>query len=398
MAHQTYLHDNFSLTFDRESFRRVVAGMDVVVHCHHYNSRIQRTIESAAAIDGTEIFVSTAEAVFARYLAPLLKDIDSSDRKWNAVSALYAYLGFGIIDTSKAAENQVYGLHSHFVEGWRAGFAAWHHPVCSMSRGFLQAAYALITGRPVYVVERACMLQGANQCEFIVDHDRTAPLETYSKSESYVPLRPVETPTHMSNIDEHKIIDAVVDMPIHGNEEGLIPAFNVYLANVPADFYNLVTIRFIEAMDREALGSVARMQLTNDAETCAMNTFRGIMSSAEWDALVAPMVRDKADNLFGVLAVSNALGWGKWSVAHHRPEETLTLVSRNGYEAMGYIGLRGYTDRPQCYMLTGVAAGLMELVYGEGVLEERFGQFRSKEKACICSSHQECEFEVERSI
>ena len=127
-----------------------------------------------------------------------------------------------------------------------------------------------------------------------------------------------------------------------------------------------MAIRFVEEMERVNLGRVARVQLMNDAESCAMNTFRGIMASAEWDALVAPMVRQRGDALFGILAVSNALGWGNWRAVAHEPEESLVLATVNGYEAAGYGELRGQASQPQCLMLTGVAAGLMELLYGMG--------------------------------
>ena len=47
-------------------------------------------------------------------------------------------------------------------------------------------------------------------------------------------------------------------------------------------------------------------------------------------------------------------------------------------------------------MLTGVAAGVMELVYGEGTIEERFGTFASREQRCISRGDSSCNFNVER--
>ena len=78
---------------------------------------------------------------------------------------------------------------------------------------------------------------------------------------------------HSPNIDEQKIVDALVAMPLHGNAEGLIPAFGVYLANMPADYYNLVCIRFVEAMYKARRGRAAKRMLVSDGEICAMNSF-----------------------------------------------------------------------------------------------------------------------------
>lgn len=62
-------------------------------------------------------------------------------------------------------------------------------------------------------------------------------------------------------------------MPIYGNEQGLIPAFGVYLANTPADYYNLVNIRFLKEMTAIGKFSAAKELLLNAGETCAMNTY-----------------------------------------------------------------------------------------------------------------------------
>lgn len=37
----------------------------------------------------------------------------------------------------------------------------------------------------------------------------------------------------------------------------------------------------------------------------------------------------------------------------------------------------------------------MELIYGEGMIEERFGTYLSEEQACICTDQPRCRFEVE---
>ena len=390
------LDERFALHFDPAEYRRRISGKDVIIHCHHYNARFQRAVEQPTAIDGKALFVSSAEAVFAEHLRLAFRPYDDEAAMWKVAQRLYTRLGYGTLDVASVDDGIVFAPHSHYVEGWRAGFRATEEPVCSLTEGYLQAAFALITGQPAYVREQKCRLQTAAPCTFHIDTSRTDPLAQFPFDPARVPPTGVTANTLQSaNVDEQAIIDAVVQMPVYGGMDGLIPAFNVYLANTPADFYNLVTIRYLEAMAAVDLGEIARDQLVAVAETCAMNTFRGIISSAEWDALIAPMVREPADRLFGLIAVSNALGWGNWSVAAHQPEESLSLTSANGYEAAGYTAMRGASESPQCLMLTGVSAGMMELLYGEGPFETRFGQYQTAEGSCRCCGEAHCTFNVE---
>ena len=42
------------------------------------------------------------------------------------------------------------------------------------------------------------------------------------------------------NLDETAIIRSILEMPTYGGARGIIPAFDVYLATMPAMFYCLV--------------------------------------------------------------------------------------------------------------------------------------------------------------
>lgn len=390
------VQDRFRLGYDVENYRRIVAGKEVILHCHHYNSRLQNTIESAARIDGKKIITSAAEAVFRAHIVDALAAGDDLATKWAVAEGLYAHLGYGRLDCSKIDKGVVTASASHFVEGWNAGFPGRSKEACTFTEGYLQGAIHAVTGSTVYVRERACMISGAKECSFEVIADRRDPIRTYSKKT--LSFRPKDASgfEQSPNIDSRKIIDALVEMPIMGNDDGLIPAFGVYLASTPADFYNLICIEFVEAMSVQDLLPTARKLLVFDAETCAMNTFRGIMASPEWDGLVAPMIREKADNLFGIIAISNALGWGNWHVRQHTAGKSLTMESLNGYEALGYAEMRGRAPLPQCFMLTGVSAGIMELVYGTGSIQERFGTYKPEETGCISCGGPSCSFHAEK--
>jgi hypothetical protein len=387
-------NDRFVLNYDAKAHRRVVGGKEVIIHCHHYNARLQNTIESVTRIDGKAIIVEAAEAVFHEHAKCVLQGSDSEAQKWEVVAGLYAHLGFGCLDLGQVANGVVTAPSSHYVEGWATGFREHAAPVCSFTTGFLQGAIAAVTGAPVRVREVECANCGGEQCRFEVESRSEPIVENTKAAHRFVP-RSELTGLAPSNIDSKAIEDAIVGMPIVGNEDGLIPAFGVYLANTPADYYNRICLRFLREMRDVGEGDAAKQLLLNAGETCAMNTFRGIMASTEWEGLIAPMIQETADELFALVALSNAFGWGNWGITQHEPDECVRLESLNGYEAFGALEYAGECGDPQCYMLTGVATGMMELIYSTGLLGERFGTFAGDESACIAVSSGQCEFEVE---
>jgi len=388
--------ERLALHYDAPSYRRVIAGKDVILHCHHYNSRLQRTIESADLIDGKRLIVEAAEGVFGEHVGLALRDGDDEATRWAVASLLYSHLGFGRLDFSRAGEGVVVGTASHFVEGWLAGLGRPERMVCSFAEGYIQGAVHAVTGAAVHAREVECMARGAAACRFELVRDRQEPVAGNAKRPLEFRAKTDGEYLRSPSVDEARILDALVAMPIVGNDEGLIPAFGVYLASMPADFYNRICIGFVAEMRRVGRGTTAERLLIADAENCGMNTFRGIMSSVEWDGLVAPMLRALDDSLFAVIAISNAFGWGNWHVTALDPGRSATLESFNGYEAIGVREYLGAAAGPQCYMLTGVAAGILGLIYGEGPLAERFGAFHAVEDGCIGCGAASCRFHAER--
>ena len=388
------LNQRFQLVFERQNYRRIIGTKEVVIHCHHYNARLQNIIEGTKQIDGKSIILESAEEVYGDYIQDFIQPTDTLEQKWQIAAQLYAHLGYGVLDFSQIEQGIVTSNSSHYVEGWQAGFQEVNRPVCTFTEGYLQGVIYGITGQLVYVKEQECMKAGAKQCRFTVDCDRSQALKSY-------PVNPVNfepqpnTPNYSHQIDEAKIIDGLIQIPFVGNSQGLIPLFNVYLANTPVDLYTLICLRFLEAMKAKNLYSTAQKLLIFAGEVCAVNTLRGIVISKEWYDLILPMIKEEQDYLYGLVAVTNGLGWGNWHVRHYEMAESLTLEAFNGYEALGYLKYRGLAQESQCLMLTGVAAGMMELLHSDGTVEERMGTYYSQEKQCICCHHQTCLFEVE---
>jgi predicted hydrocarbon binding protein len=385
----------FPFEFDSQLYRRVIADANVVIHCHHYNARLQSIIEDAKQIDGKTIFSGAAEEIFADYIGHMIQNEWSDAEKWRIALDLYTYLGYGLLDISQLEEGVITASESHFVEGWSAGFHEVKRPVCSFTEGFLQGAYYAITGRAVYVREEACMKMDADVCRFVIDKSRTSTIQPNTKINQPATFKADSEFIKSPHVDESAIIGAIVAMPFYGNDDGLIPAFNVYLANMPSDFYSLVCMRFLEAMSARNLFNTAKRLLIFAGEVCALNTLRGILTSPEWASLIAPMVKDETDSLHGLVAVTNALGWGNWHVRHLVAGESLEMESLSGYEALGYLSYRGSAEQAQCFMFTGASAGMMELLYREGTVNERMGTFYAEEHDCMCTNHASCTFVVE---
>jgi hypothetical protein len=167
-------------------------------------------------------------------------------------------------------------------------------------------------------------------------------------------------------VNEQVIIKGVRSLKVEGDSSGLIQAFDVYLTNFYTDFWNDFSFEFEKAIidsQGKDFEEVVSGLLIIAAEDCGCNTFNGIMNSNEWKGLVAPMVENNEDKIYALNAVQNALGWGKIEVTELIPGEKLVLKIHSCYEADGYLKKYGKAKSGKCYMLTGVAAAFMELVY-----------------------------------
>lgn len=385
----------YTMHYDYEAHRRLIGDYEVAIHCHHYSARLQRTLESSTQVSGRKIFLQAAEYVFANYLPHFFTPQETTAHKWQTVATLYAHLGYGKLHIEHIEQGIITASSSLFVEGWQAGFGERTQPMCLFTQGFLQGAFYAVTGQAVYVCEETCKAMGDAHCLFRINTQRLKPITNYPKQAvNFVPqIRSHAVP---SNIDEAHIIHSFTALPIYGNTAGLIPTFGVYFSCTPVDFFNLVSMLFIEEMRQKNLLNVAKRLLIDTAENCAVNTFGGFMNSVEWQQLIAPQLKDAQDPLFGIIALINALGWGNLRVLEFIPGEKLVLESLNGYEALGFKAFRDLSPEPQCFMIVGVAAGIMELLYSEGTYQEKFGTFLAKETQCIACGAKSCIFEVER--
>jgi len=211
------------------------------------------------------------------------------------------------------------------------------------------------------------------------------------------------------SVDELKIVQAVSGLGIAGNDEGLIPAFGLYLTKHLADYYNRISFATARRLEKQGLAEDGRTLLIEAGHVCAFNTFGGIMMSAEWDAVVQPMIQTREDWIRGMVGVVNAFGWGRWSVGQLEPNERLTISIDDSYEARGWIRDYPQSDVPRCYLASGGVAGLMNLLYigditSRPALTEEYytklfregDHFVAREERCVARGDQRCEITARR--
>jgi hypothetical protein len=154
--------------YDFATNRLVVGGEPMILHCHHYNCFLQRSIQDAEYIDSAPILVgAAAEVAFAQLTNLLARTPDIAARK-ATVEALYRACGLGLIDLSALTDRggEVRTRSTHYSIGWKEKFGRSQAPVAFFSTGFLAGALAAIYGLPpadVQARQTVCRSTGADE-------------------------------------------------------------------------------------------------------------------------------------------------------------------------------------------------------------------------------------------
>ena len=195
-------------------------------------------------------------------------------------------------------------------------------------------------------------------------------------------------------IDGTKIIHAVMEGSQIRESKGIIPLFGVYLSLFSAQYYNTLSFDF-----EQKLGDSHRAEtlLIAAAQECGYATFQGIRNSWEWEEIVAPMIEKKEDQISGFAAVAVAFGWGDLEVKEILPDKKLCIRVSDSYEATGYLARYGGSTTGKCFMLRGVAAAFMDLIYGADYPDGCF-DFSAGEPLCRAKGDPYCEFVARKSF
>ncbi len=164
------------INFDSESNIIRLNGVEVSLHCHHYNCGIIKALEEMEGIDERAIIIQAAkEEFYDNFMRYILNHTGSgtADEKLKTAGELYRFMGFGRLDLSGLNESggKAYADSSYYVIGWLAKYQRRSAPVCCLTCGFLSGVLAAVYKKPVetYTVEEIqCMISGQDRCEFLV--------------------------------------------------------------------------------------------------------------------------------------------------------------------------------------------------------------------------------------
>jgi hypothetical protein len=224
------------------------------------------------------------------------------------------------------------------------------------------------------VIESNCKQLGAPVDWFEDTEQPLHQIENYLKS----PAQFVQAPARFSfpeaqqfdtAVNEEAIIKAVSGLPLFGksgvHDTGIIDAFGVVLTNHFADYYNKISYESYYGMLKAGMSKTETENVfIQGGHICAFNTFGGIMSSPEWDAVVMPSCQDAVDWIHGMVAVINALGWGVWRVEKIDPGRELIMRIYNSYEGVGYRRIYPQSNEVQLsFLAMGAVQGLAHLFW-----------------------------------
>ena len=109
------------------------------------------------------------------------------------------------------------------------------------------------------------------------------------------------------------------------------------------------------------------------------------------------MIDKKDDQITGFAAAVVAFGWGDIEVKEILPEKKLRIRVNDSYEASGYLERYGTATSGKCYMLRGVTAAFMDLIYGVDYPDGCF-DFVAEEPLCRAKGDPFCEFVAKKSF
>lgn len=354
-----------------------------IFHCHHYNTYLQAVIEDTSSyLNVYPILIESAQEIaFHQFSSHFQGKELSIEECKQCVEDYFRFCGFGLLDLAAATKEggTVSLISDHYAVGWKSKFGqrAADQPGVSFfalgySCGALEAIYALENGT-LTGTQTQCIAKGDAQSSFLIQVAEnpkklgTSPQEGAFQTGEY-------QQAEGTSVDYLGIREALTNMPLEGTtSDGLIHAFGVLLTRMYANYYCLVSYRFLKEFEAK-MGAdgleVASSLLTEAGHVCAFNTFGGIMQSAEWNALIKPMLSTKEDWVHGIVAAVNALGWGIWKIIELIPNEKLVIEITSAYESNTYIKKYGTSISPVSFLAKGGTAGVMNLVYYSNLTNE----------------------------
>jgi hypothetical protein len=155
------------------------------------------------------------------------------------------------------------------------------------------------------------------------------------------------------------VVKSLAKITVQGDENGLIPEYEVLVNLLPVKLLNTFSERIMAAAPPEKK-AIVEEGLVRAAYECGYHTGCGIITSDIFNEVVLPMVTEgEKDVLRGAYAAFTAWGWAKSGIVQLKEGEKMIIRAYDYYEAdSGGEGLRGF-------MLRGLSQAFFDLAYAD---------------------------------
>lgn len=155
------------------------------------------------------------------------------------------------------------------------------------------------------------------------------------------------------------VVKSLAKLNVQGDENGLIPEYDVLVNLLPVALLNSLSERLMEAAPAEKKKNVED-GLVRAAYECGYHTGCGIITSDIFNDVVLPMVTEgEKDILRGAYAAFTAWGWAKSGIVQLKEGEKMVIRANDYYEA------ESKGDGLRAYMLRGLCQAFFELTYSD---------------------------------
>jgi len=399
------------------------AGHTYVAHCNHYNCFLQKTLLSQTSLEMHPVMVDVASMLFFITFAYAFGSNWTVEHRLAYIESFLKARGYGNPNVTAAEHTDtITASASHHSESYLSKFGEQDTPQDPFLTGALQGALTAAYGRDVEVEQTQCMATGTDQNAWVITHhsDRREQVRHYlQEAERLQSNRKALTPsTRPRDLPALPVMEAARNMELLGDpEQGLIPAFNVYLTFIPSLYYNICSQIFVQRIQDNGMArSLGRRLLREAGHVCGFYTLGNVLLSSEYATLRTSHFGpnpDEWESMAALFGVVNAFGWGYWEL-EALAEDHLHFTVTNSYEAYNYHEYFGvdHADEPVCMLHQGGGAAVMNaLRYGDilnypGAIDQSYinsvfqdsDGFQCTEESCAAINGLEtsCTFHVAR--
>lgn len=351
-----------------------VADTPMIYHCHHFNLFLDQSIDDAVGPQrGFEIKMAASREAATQLLTNICQaqELHTPSERLQMAQQIFAACGHGKLEILwDGVSGEAHGEYLHYGHSWREKYSKQvkrRHPADPFAAGFAAAAAAVAQEQPATSVEGkelACIALRDPRCHFSLGRATPEPARTQIRLENAAePLPPAYDSLHEDTISEIAAGLKTFVEGVAGDERGLVQAFGVFVTMTPSTYYNRISYDAIHELEAQApaFANILESLLRESGHVCVFNTFGGILSSPEWEALLGGPPKTPEEVIIHSMAIARGLGFGHWTLQEFIPEKRLVISAPGTYE-IPYYGLRhGLTQTPRSYMLQGSGPSLMKL-------------------------------------